>query len=175
MKITKFLITLLVIFMMVSCSKRQEPSPISPYEENNIEEEQVTNNSNIVSVPYIEKGGNKFVSVKVNGIPFQMTFDSGASVMSISYNEVITLAKNGVLSEDDFLGKTQTMTASGDVIENDIVNLREVAIGDMVFNNVKAVVVRNLWAPLLLGNNVLDNVTSYSVDNENQTINFELN
>lgn len=172
MRTLKLLFIILIALIVVSCTKKQAPSPISQYEENTPQEE--LNYSDIISVPYTEKGGNKYVSVKVNGIPFQMTFDSGASTVSISDNEVITLFKNGVLSENDFLGKTRMGIANGDIIEANVVNLREVVIGDMVFNNIKAVVVRNLWAPLLLGNNVLDNVASYTVDNKNKTINFEL-
>jgi hypothetical protein len=54
-------------------------------------------------------------------------------------------------------------------------NLKEVIIDNKIScPNVTATVSANINAPLLLGNEVLNRVASYTIDNKEQTINFKL-
>lgn len=105
-----------------------------------------------------------------------MVFDTGCSGMSISLLEVQTLYKSRKISERDILGTTYAQIADGSIVENALINLREVEIGGkngIVLHNVKASVVLNQEAPLLLGNVVLDEVKSVEVDNNKKTIKFK--
>ena len=52
-------------------------------------------------------------------------------------------------------------------------NLREVKIGDMILENVEALVVDNVNAPLLLGQTVLERFGSIEIDNVNGEIIFK--
>lgn len=133
-------------------------------------------NDNEVDVPFIEQGGEKYIDVTVNGqLTVKMILDSGCSTTLISIAEARYLYEKGCITEDDFLGTTQTQIADGSIGESMVVNLRELVISDkIVCYNVTATVSENAKAPLLLGNEILNRVPSYSVDNENKLIRFML-
>ncbi len=147
----------------------EDYSPESSVDYNSID------NSNIVSVPFVDKGGVKYVNVSVNGFGFEMIFDTGCSSTLISVAEANYLYQKGYLTDEDILGVSHSQIADGSIVENMVVNLREVVIdGKISCPNVTATVSANNNAPLLLGNEVLNRVASYSVDNENSVINFNL-
>ncbi len=132
--------------------------------------------SNIISIPFSEEDGVKLIDVRINAtIGLKMIIDSGCSGALISIDEANYLYNKGVLTSDDIKGITQSQIADGSIVENMVVNLREVTIGDkIVCTNVKATVSSNSGAPLLLGNEILNRTASYTVDNENKVINFIL-
>lgn len=73
------------------------------------------------------------------------------------------------------MGTQQARIADGSIIENQIVILDEIVIGEKIScKNVEASIAENVTAPLLLGNEVLDRVASYTVDNINKVIEFKL-
>ena len=119
-----------------------------------------------VAVPFVEQRGVKLIDVTVNR---QFT------VKIISIAEAKYLYEKGCFTQDDILGTTQSQIADGSIVENMVINLRELVIGgQIVCTNVTATVSANTQAPLLLGNEVLNRVPSYSVDNENKLIKFKL-
>lgn len=129
----------------------------------------------IVSIPFTERNGVKYVKVSVNGFGFEMIFDTGCSGALISVAEANYLYQKGYLTQDDIIGLTQSQIADGSIVENMVVNLKEVILdGKIRCTDVTATVSANNNAPLLLGNEVLNRVAAYAVDNENQTINFKL-
>ena len=69
------------------------------------------------------------------------------------------------LKKDDFVGSDRFVDANGNITEGTIVNLRDVDFGGMKINNVRASVVRNQKAPLLLGQSVLGRLGSIEIDN----------
>ena len=155
--------------LFLSCDNKQKKPPVDLKEK-----EQVELNGE-VSVPYSELGGVKTIPVKLNGVSMDMIFDTGCSGMSISLNELLTMQKNGKFSESDVVGITEATIADGSVVENMVVNLKEVVINDQILcPNVKATVSANINAPLLLGNEILDRLATIKIDNENETLNFKL-
>lgn len=54
--------------------------------------------------------------------------------------------------------------------EGTVINLRKVQFGDMEIDNVRASVVRNLKAPLLLGQTVLSRAGKIEIDNEKKVL-----
>ncbi len=128
-----------------------------------------------VIVPFTEKGGVKMIDVKVNGVGLEMIFDTGCSTALISLAEARYMYTKGTLTANDFLGIAQSQIADGSVVEDMMVNLREVIIGGKLHcYNVPANVSASIDAPLLIGNGVLDNVESYTIDNVRKTINFKI-
>lgn len=75
------------------------------------------------------------------------------------------MLKNGYLKKEDFVGSQRFIDANGDISEGTVVNLRNVDFGGLRLNNVKASVVRNQKAPLLLGQTVLGRLGSIEIDN----------
>lgn len=128
----------------------------------------------IIKVPYTEMGNVKVIPVKLNGQPMNMIFDTGCSGIHISLHELQTLWKNGQFEESDIIGSSYSQIADGSIVENGLIVLRSVAITDqLVLQNVEATVALNQDAPLLLGNNVLNEYASIEIDNVSETINFK--
>lgn len=129
-----------------------------------------------VDVPYEQRGGVKVLSVRLNGIPMDMILDTGASTTSISLAEAKYLANKGLITEKDVLGTVQSTLSDGSLTEGLVLNLRELVIHgdqDLVFENVRACVTGSMDAPLLLGNEILDRVSTLTVDNDRGVITFK--
>lgn len=103
-------------------------------------------------------------------MPLHLIFDTGASNVSLSSVEATFMIKNGYLSASDIIGKQQFLTASGEVSEGTIINLKEVKLGNLHLDNVKASVVRNQSAPLLLGQSVLNKLGRIEIDNAKRNL-----
>lgn len=140
-----------------------------------IEDSSFARSGDEIIVPFRNENGIKYVQVKVNGIGFEMIFDTGCSGALISVAEANYLYQKGKLTQTDILGTTQSKIADGSVVENMVVNLKEVVINDQILcPNVQATVSSNINAPLLLGNEVLDRLATIKIDNENETLIFKL-
>lgn len=118
------------------------------------------------------ESGVKFIWIEINGIKLRFIFDTGASSICISSAEATVLYRQGTLREEDILNVELFQDATGRISEGTIINLREVKIGNMLLENVKALVVKNVNAPLLLGQTVLERFGSIEIDNANQEIIF---
>jgi len=174
------------VLILLSCSEKKKQ--LSFYDDSDIFEDSTEvyaapSNTTItynfdeeVAVPFIEQGGVKLIDVTVNGkFTVKMILDSGCSSTLISIAEARFLYEKGGLTQDDILGTTQSQIADGTIVENMVINLRELVIGgEIACSNVTAIVSSNTQAPLLLGNEVLDRAPSYSVDNQNKVIKFRL-
>lgn len=100
-------------------------------------------------------------------------FDTGAGIVSISETEAFFLYKQGTLTKEDILGSGDFVDANGNISEGTIINLKTVEIGNQTLYNVKASVVHNLSAPLLLGQSVLERFGKVSIDYKNEQIILE--
>lgn len=170
-RITLWLCVLSFILLSVSCTKK-EKKKIAFYDSTEILEE----NDNEARIPFEEQGGVKLIDVTVNGqFTVKMILDSGCSGTLISIAEANYLYDKGCISNSDILGFSQAQIADGSIVENMVINLKELVIGNQIScSNVTATVSSNAEAPLLLGNEILNRVPSYSVDNENKVIIFQL-
>lgn len=185
MKLKYFIACLTAITMLACAGEKKKPvfydngadTEIDSlgFNNDNSEEYGQMSNTDVISIPFTERNGVKFVDVSVNGFGFEMIFDTGCSGTLISVAEANYLYQKGYLSQDDIMGVTQSQIADGSIVENMVINLKEVVLdGKIRCADVVATVSANSNSPLLLGNEVLNRVAAYAVDNENQTINFKL-
>lgn len=128
-------------------------------------ESSISKVSERVEIPFTPDGGCASVKCTINELPLNFIFDTGASIVSLSQVEANFMLKNGYLKRDDFVGSGRFVDANGDVTEGTIVNIRDVDFGGLKLNNVRASVVRNQKAPLLLGQSVLGRLGSIEIDN----------
>ena len=77
------------------------------------------------------------------------------------------------MQKQDILDVAYFQDATGKISEGTKVILREVRIGDLILENVEALVVDNVNAPLLLGQSVLERFGSIEIDNVNGEIIFK--
>ena len=123
-----------------------------------------------VEIPFTPDGGCASVKCTINELPLNFIFDTGASTVSLSQLEANFMLKNGYLKPDDFVGTGRFIDANGDISEGAIVNLRNVDFGGLHLDNVRASVVRNQKAPLLLGQSVLGRLGRIEIDNSNKKL-----
>lgn len=134
-------------------------------------EDGVNSSVRISEIPFTrESGGLCKVKCNINGLPLNFWLDTGASNVSLSMVEATFMIKNGYLTKDDVVGSSFFLDANGNVSEGTVLNLRTVKFGDSELNNVKASVVSNLKAPLLLGQSILARLGSVEIDNAKQVI-----
>ena len=103
-------------------------------------------------------------------MPLHFVFDTGASDVTISMVEATFMMKNGYLNANDVVGSQRYMDANGDVSVGTIINLKNVNFGELDLNNVRASVVRNQKAPLLLGQSVLGRLGKIEIDNSKNVL-----
>ncbi|MHA8076159.1 retropepsin-like aspartic protease family protein [Aquirufa sp. TARAVU-A1A] len=130
-----------------------------------------SDNGNILKMEI--ENGVRYVWVEINGIRLRFIFDTGASNICISTAEATVLFRQGTLQKDDVINVEYFQDATGKISEGTIVNLKEIKIGNMVLNDVKATVIDNVNAPLLLGQTVLERFGSIEIDNFNKEIKFK--
>lgn len=123
-----------------------------------------------VEVPFTKESGVTKVKCSINDLPLHFVFDTGASDVTISMVEANFMLKNDYIKSNDIIGSRYYMDANGDISEGTIINLRKVNFGGMELDNVRASVVRNQKAPLLLGQSVLGRLGKVEIDNGNQKI-----
>ena len=115
-------------------------------------------------------GGTFEVPCKINGLPLQMIFDTGASDVTISSVEANFMLKNRYLSDKDINGKRYYQVATGELSAGAVITLREIMIGDVKLKNVEASVVNNQRAPLLFGQSAMERFGTITIDNENNKL-----
>lgn len=120
-----------------------------------------------VEIPFTKEPGSSLCMVKchINGLPLHFVFDTGASSVSLSQVEASFMVKNGYLSKKDVIGNQYFLDAAGNVNEGTEINLRKVDFGGLTLSNVRASVVSNQKAPLLLGQSVLNRLGKIEIDN----------
>ena len=129
MNAMKFILGILITTTLFSCGGDKK-TPIYVETENVSEEKETEDTSYAQSgeeivVPFRNENGVKYVQVKVNGVGFEMIFDTGCSGALISVAEANYLYQKGKLTQEDILGTAQSQIADGSVVENMVVNLKQ--------------------------------------------------
>lgn len=123
-----------------------------------------------VEIPFIKEDGICKVKCAINDLPLYFVFDTGASDVSLSSVEATFMMKNGYLKSSDVIGKQNYMMANGEINAGTVINLRNVNFGGLDLNNIRASVVHNQTAPLLLGQSILGRLGSIEIDNAKRVL-----
>lgn len=123
-----------------------------------------------VTITMEKKGDVYYIPGKINNLPLKFIFDTGASNVYISLTEALFMLKNGYLSDSDFGDTSYSQIANGAIVENTEVLLKEIEIGSIKINNVKAMVSNTLEAPLLLGQSAIQKLGPIQLDGNILTI-----
>lgn len=131
------------------------------------DDKSVQSESTVYEVPFTKDGRSSICNVKctINDLPLYFIFDTGASDVSLSQVEATFMMKNGYISSKDVVGSAYFSDAVGNVSVGTVINLRDVNFGGLRLTNVKASVVQNQKAPLLLGQSVLGRLGRIEIDN----------
>lgn len=119
----------------------------------------------------MEKSNGVFLMpCKVNGLPLKFIFDTGASDVTISLTEALFMLKNGYLKEGDIFETEKYIMANGEIEEGTSIIIRELEIGGLTVFRIKASIVHNLKAPLLLGQTALSKFGKVDINYQNNTL-----
>lgn len=116
------------------------------------------------------KGGVSIIPCKVNGIPLSFIFDTGAADVTISLTEASFMFKNGYLTKNDIIGTSNYFDANGDISEGINIILREIDIQGLKLYNVKASIIKNMDAPLLLGQTAISKLGTVQLNLNDNTL-----
>ncbi len=117
-----------------------------------------------------KKDGVYIVPCTVNGLKLKFIFDTGASDVSISLTEAIFMLKNDYLSKSDIIGTSYAQLANGHITKNTKIILRKIEFAGLTLYNVKASVVHELSAPLLLGQSAIKKLGVIQINPTNNTL-----
>ena len=124
----------------------------------------------VEEIPFTQESGVCKVKCAINGLPLHFIFDTGAADVSISSVEATFIAKNDFFFSLYIFWYQNYQTADGNITEGTIINLKDVKLGSLHLNNIKASVVRNQAAPLLLGQSVLSKLGKIEIDNTKKVL-----
>lgn len=107
----------------------------------------------------------------INGLRLKLIFDTGASKVCISGGIADMMLENGYLSREDIKGSGQSQVADGRIVDNTIINIKELKIEELMLRNVEAVVIHQQSAPLLLGQSAIQKLGNVTIQGNNLIIN----
>jgi aspartyl protease family protein len=110
--------------------------------------------------------GYAYVKASVNGMPMVMAFDTGASVVALTQADALKAGVAGNLNYSVSIG-----TANGRNMGAPVV-LREIRIGQLVIEDVNAIVMQNLNVSLL-GQTFLNRLHSYQMQDGVLTLTWQ--
>lgn len=176
---------LLAIFLILGC----ESQPKQPFDPNAVDslaeaeedypDEDITpeESDDCFKIPYVEtSGGLKVIPVRVNGMPLDMIYDTGATETMLSLTEAQYLYSKGLLTEDDFIETQSMQMADGSITEGLRIRIKRLEVGtgenSFYIENITATVSGTHNSMLLLGQNVMQYFRSISIDTEEEIIKF---
>lgn len=130
----------------------------------------VTYEEQTTEIPFVHDAGICKVKCNINGLPLHFYFDTGASDVTISDIEAQFMLKNDYLKPTDIKGSSLYGTADGNIAEGTVIVLRKVDFGGLELTDVKASVVHNQKAPLLLGQSILSRLGKIVIDNDSHML-----
>lgn len=172
---------LLCVGMMCGCKKKHKPSPRPEvYNADTVPKKKIKHSANSVVVPFKRTEGNLYeIVASINGVPFNMWWDTGASITSISALEALSLYKQGKLKDEDLGGNTWSRVADGRIVPNTVLHVYEILIEGqdnryVKVNNVDILIQdSSIAAPVLLGQDVISQLPRHTFDEKQGTIIFE--
>ena len=110
-----------------------------------------------------EEYGVYKIPCEINGLKLKLIFDTGASNVCISESVAIFMYEQGYLRDNDIAGVGTSQVADGRIVDNTIVNIRELKIGSYCLKDIEAVVIHSQKTPLLLGMSAIQQLGEVSI------------
>lgn len=151
--------------------ERKDDDPFAPknYNPNSVE---IKSSSSNGSIKLSKQNGVYHISVTIGGITKSFVLDSGASEVLLSEEYEKSLLKNGTIKKDNYLTPALYRIADGSIVQCRRLVIPKLIIGKFTITNVQASIGVGS-VPLLLGKTVLDKFSSWTINNQTQTLNLE--
>ncbi len=130
-----------------------------------------TDNLTMYEIPIVRQSSNTYlVKAAINDLKMDFILDTGCSDISLSSVESEFMLKNGYLKQSDLKGQTRYTNATGETHTAQEILVREIRMGELVLHNLRASIIPNQKAPLLLGQNVLTKFGKVEIDHKNKLL-----
>ena len=133
---------------------------------------QINPDDNVLKYTVTPKTGLITAPCILNGYTVQFTFDAKLAAQ-ISVDEALRLLSLGAIGKLNFKGNPEEILANGTIANRAMLVVKEMTIGSVTVNNVEFMVNTNLSYPLIIGNSVLSQFGTYTIDNARQQIIFK--
>ncbi len=108
------------------------------------------------------------LKINIGGIERYFLLDTGASDIIIDRDVERELLLNGLLSREDYLGKSEYIMANNQVIDAQVVRVDKITIGDYTIKNVELSIIDS--GALLCGISFLDMFKKWEIDKNSNTL-----
>lgn len=120
------------------------------------------------SVKLKTENGELLVPVELNNsVKINLMLDTGCTKTTLPFYVVFTLVKNGTITKKDRRKSQTYVMANGETTEYEEYILHSIKIGGKEIKNIEISVSSNVNSPLLLGNNVLKELGTITIDYKN--------
>lgn len=104
-----------------------------------------------------------------NSVRLEFVVDSGAATLYMPNDVFSTLIRTGTIYKSDILGEGRSETATGEIVNNTIVNIRQLQVGNQTIYNVEAAI-GGENASLLLGQSALRKLEPWSLNTKKKIL-----
>ena len=171
----------MAMFLCAACDSNQKPTPRLDAKKDTVANIVVSDDGSKILIPFRRNEGELAeVQISLNGVPFNMWWDTGCSITSISALELLKMAKEGKIKDRDLVGKIETMIADGSTTQELVVNIKQVYIAGqdsehyLVLDDIMVSVSASEDAPSLIGQNIIQKLPKHSFNEDTGTIEFEI-
>ncbi len=141
-------------------------------EENEVNIPDIFSNQTYVEMPLLKMGEVSYIEVDFGGLKRKVILDSGASDISVSTSLETNLINHGVITSKDYLSEGLYVIANGDIVSSRRFIIPFIELGSVKINNVLCSV-NSSEDITLFGMNFLNQLKSWKIDNENNTLILE--
>lgn len=166
-------------FLLISCGGGQKPSPRVHLLPNPKESDiKVEKSSHKIVIPYKRTASGLIeVCVSINGVPFNMCWDTGSTVTSISWLELAKLAKEHAITEDDMISN-EDIDGNNSYCSEKIFNINEFLIygidnNRLTFYNIPITVHNNYSSLMRIGQDIIRKLPKHTFNEDTMFIEFE--
>ncbi len=139
-------------------------------------EVQLVTDPNKIVIPYrLGYGAEPTAQCVVNDITMEFIIDENIDFINFSMDAAMSFLREGRINKDDFVLKEKAIDDKGKIIENAVLVLDKLIIGDERKENFEVTVVKDLeGADLVFGSEVISElIGEYTIDKENKIIIFQ--
>ncbi|MFC1731220.1 OmpA family protein [candidate division KSB1 bacterium] len=126
-------------------------------------------------IPYVlGPGAVPMSNCVVNGITMNFVIDKNIDFINFSWNEAMKFLKEGRITKSDFVLGDKAIANNGDIIENAVLVLDKLTVGDDIQNSIEVTVVKGLKDyQMVFGESIIQEIYGeLTIDKENKELIF---
>lgn len=129
---------------------------------------------NMNTIPVIIEGNTVKSTCIVNNKQMTFAIENGSNKISISMDEALNFLKEYKITINDFANKAKAINEDGSIVDNSVLFLTDLKIGEETIENVEVVVVKGQKAAIAFGDKRLaEEFGEYTIDKEKKTLTFK--